>query len=75
MSIEESVTIKEIYELLGVSRWTVQRAIAKGELEGAFKQAGGPGGRGGTWRVPVTSYRAWIARNEVSSESVVGGQP
>jgi hypothetical protein len=59
------MTVKQIYEALSVSRWTVQRAIAGGELAGAIKVKGGPGGRGGTWEVPRSSYLAWIAAHNV----------
>lgn len=54
------MTVKDVCERLDISRWTVTRAIESNQLDGAFKVKSGRGGSGGTWRIPVASYRHWV---------------
>lgn len=58
----DHLTIGEIAAHLRVSRFTVMRAIKKGELVAV--RVSGPG-RGGSKRIPRQSYLDYLARNTV----------
>lgn len=57
------LTVDEVADALRVSRWSVGRYIAAGELE-AVKS---PGARNSAVRIPLRSYQDFIRRNTVTA--------
>jgi len=58
----EFLTVDDVATTLRISRWSVGRYIACGELE-AVKSPG----RNGSVRIPLRSYQAFIQRNTVTA--------
>ena len=59
MHLEKMLSVGEVADVLNCSIYTVRRRLKSGELKGFHD--------GGSWKIPKSSYDAYIKKRMVSS--------